>query len=276
MDSEIICVKEKKGKSFRYLSDRKREATITDVKFITDDKIVYASFLDCYLVLYRSSDKVILSKIYTYVKKRKAEVDLISICNGKIYVSHIYQECIGIYALNGDKIEYVDMIQTKHGRPHGIFVRENEMLYTTVNTYSVVKNGNVVYKHDQSSSMQSVALFKKYIICVGTYLGVDTNATPGAVKSYIVIINIDDNSNSHFDVINVRYDGLCVNNDKLYVCDQYNSKIDIYCIDPNAVITKSGEIHGMSFCHGCDVFNGKIAVACYGTNSIKITQLPPD
>ena len=265
----------------RYIKHRRRHPTMTDVRFITDEIILCASFVGCSLMFYNIKENKHISKTYTYVKGKKAVIDLISICDDYVYVSHIDEKCIGKYMLNHDfTITFIDTISTsKHGRPHGIFVKNNDVFYTTIDVESIILNDTTIYVHPETSQMTSVVLFDEFLIAGGTYTPVTAKGRSAIkIKSFFVIMKKNDNRYDFIkciDVDNARYDGLSIRDNKIYICDQYNDKVDIYELvkDKDMLnLIKIKHVGGFPMCHGCDFYNGKLAATCYETNSIIVVS----
>ncbi len=266
--------------NMRYIGDKCRSATITDVKFIDDVTILCASFSGCFLLIYDLSKSICVEKIYTCVKSERAKIDLIYLYDNKIYVTHIEKKCIGEYLLKNNKITFSKFISTKmHGKPHGIYCNDNSLIYTTVNTCSIIFNDKKIYKHANGSQMQSVSIYNNKIIACGTYSPATRFSNKYGIKSFIVVLfkNYDNTYSSQcFEYNDCRYDGMCIYENKLFICDQYNSNVLFFEIhDKDHLISFEliKKINDVSFCHGCDYYNDKLAVACYGTCSVKIFDM---
>jgi hypothetical protein len=264
----------------KYVGDKNRLASATDVKFIDDNTLLCASFSGCYLLIYDLNKSTCIEKIYTYVKNKKSMIDLIHLYNGKIYVTHFLNKCIGIYLLQNNKIIFDSVISTElYGTPHGIFFNDDMVIYTTVNTSSIILNNQKIYQHVNKSQIQSVSFYNNKIIACGTYARVESFSNKNKMKSFIIEL-IKNNDGTYlskcFEYNNCRFDGMCIYENKLFVCDQYNDRImifEIHTVAESLCFDLINTVNDVSFCHGCDFYNNKLAVACYGTCSIKIFDM---
>lgn len=273
----------------QYLNNKERLSTITDVKFINATQLLIASFSGCFISIYDLTNDCIIDKHYTQFKKYKTPIDLIFLHNNIIYASHINANSIGIYKIINNKIFFDKHIDTKkYGNPHGIYCNGDIILYTTINTCSIIKiniqNENslddfthfLIYRHTPKSQIQSVICFDSTIIACGTYASITSKINKDLMKSFIVVIHENTSETQYFEYDNCRFDGICIHNDVLFVCDQFNSKVCSFQIkNDNGVVQfeKINEITNMDFCHGVDYDGGKLAIACYGSNSVKIIDM---
>jgi hypothetical protein len=252
---------------YQYLNTKKRLSTMTDVKFINDNIIIGASFSGCYLCIYDIHNDIFIDKYYLKFNNKYINVDLIAINNNYIYGSHIAEFLIGVYSYANHKINLIKFISTKKfGRPHGLYIDNHNLYYTTTNGLCI-KNNSVIYKCD-NKQIQSINFFNNDFIIITVSLPATFVINDTICVSEIIFIK----SNRVFSFINKRFDGSSIKDNKLFVCDQYNSEINIFNISYNNTYTLEhiDTISNTIFCHGCHCYNNKLAVACYGTNSIDI------
>jgi hypothetical protein len=257
---------------YQYLNKKQRLSTMTDVKFINNNTIVTGSYYGSYICLYDILNDTMIYKYYLKLYNKYINVDLIAIHDNLIYCSFINEFLIGIYSFNNNKINFVKFISTKnYGRPHGLFINNTDIYYTTTNGFCI-KNNKIIYK-SEGNQIQSVNMYNNDVVI--TTVSLPATFVPNNLENVISSI-IFINTNDVFEYNNKRFDGISIKDNKLYVCDQYNSEIIVFNITNNDNKYTLEQIYCISnteFCHGCHCYDNMLAVACYGTNSINLYDI---
>jgi len=255
----------------QFLNEKKRLSTMTDVKFINNNIIIGASFCGCYLCIYDINNDTMIDKYYLKLNNKYINVDLIAIDDKYIYCSHISEYLIGIYSYKNYKINLIKYISTRmFGKPHGLYVNNNNLYYTTINGLCI-KNNKIIYKCE-NKQIQSIDLFNNNVIITTVSLPATYIKNNFDNISSIIFINTGD----IYEYKNKRFDGISIKDNKLYVCDQYNSEVIVFNIinDNNKYILEQIDcIKNNEFCHGCHCYDNMLAIACYGTNSINLYDI---
>ncbi len=284
-----------------YLKDQKRTATITDVKFISENTLVAAhrAAAKLYLIEYNNNKFTIIDTllldtakeswdpIKRYSNRRFFHPDLITLQGNTIYISEYTNRCC-IVDIVKNKLVYKKVVNL--GRKvsfHGCYSDGNDIMF------GCVKTGNITVYNEKPKTIKTLRTetgIGKRIKTIGKednyiILGVDQQSGPSIKNPGAIIntwINLYDNQNEK----PILLDSLAIpitqiDGHKFYQGSHFftmhdgTDKTGYICIIKinNQKLNLIKKIPCNHFPHGIDALNDKLIYSSYATSSIIMHDL---
>jgi len=283
--NEIIPTYWKQG--YFYLGNQKRIATVTDVKFLSDDKLIVAhrAAAKLYLVKINNDTYEIIDSILLKINDSYFHPDLISIQNNRIYMT-AYTNMACLVDIIDNKLNIVKLMKIdEYVQYHGCLV-VNNLVY-----FGGIKSSNkntplTIYNYDTNQIINIKTNYNRRIKTIqvinnnNILLGVDTNISDSTIfDSWIMYYKLHNNKLLLLDSIyikNAQIDGSMIYNNyffmtlhsEIYKCGY------IYIgsfTDTNIKFIK--KVPCNDFPHGIDIYNNKLAYTSYTNSSVMVHSL---
>jgi hypothetical protein len=264
---------------------KKRLATVTDSKFISDNKLVVAhrSNATLYLIEISDNDYRILNRLLLKFNNKYYHPDLISIENNRIYMT-AYTNISCIVDIVNDQLKFIKLIKIhEYILYHGCFVKNNLMYYggikdkdknTPLTIYDYNTNNTRNIKINYNRRIKTISIYNNNIL-----LGVDgKNSDITIFDSWILYYTLNDT----FDLLdsiyipNTQIDGSVIYNNYFFITlhDAIDKCGYIYVGTINDInISYVKKVKCNNFPHGIDVYNNKLAYTSYTNGSVTIHSL---
>jgi hypothetical protein len=276
-----------------YLGNRSRFPTVTDVVFVSENRIVVAHRNACkvyYIELEETKKYRILDEIVLYVNGRPHRTEMMDIRNSSIYLIS-YTEYLTIIDIIGDKLHIRQSIPLNktHSPYHGIQVSGNNVYITPSNKRNgddsiVVWNTitNRIQERIQSPDIGSTIRIKDItfiredrIVLLGNYKVETDMMTPGHIfHGFIGLYTLDFRKICHVEFDTTQFDSV-TSKDGIY----YATGADLeggYIYKGGLINDELSPIQKYSvhdFPHGICIYGTKLAYTSYTTSAVYITEL---
>jgi len=279
--NEIIPTYWKQG----YLSfgDQKRIATVTDVRFVSDDILLVAhrACAKLYLIKIHDSTYTILDTLLLKINDTYYHPDSICVHKNRIYMT-AYTNTSCIVDIIDTRLQLVTVIQIHtYIQYHGCCATDNVIYYGGVkdkdnNTpYTVYNTNTKTFTHmkmNYNRRIKSISVWNDNIL-----LGLDDLHTKKVYDSYIMYYTLD--TNILLDSIHIKnsqIDGSVIYKNYFFIT--LHSGIDkcgyIYIgTIHHTNITFVKKVRCNDFPHGIDVYNNTLAYTSYANSSITVHSL---
>jgi hypothetical protein len=269
---------------------QQRIATVTDVKFITDTKLIIAhrAAAKLYLAEYNIDDKklTVLSTLVLNFNNYFFHPDLISIVDNKIY-STDYTNMTCIVEIKNDELFCVKLINLhKYVDYHGVFCNRQNVFFGGVmskdkNTILTVYNSiNEEIKHIPTNlniRIKAISFYDetKLILCVDF----PTDETNNLKDSWIMLYSLEnDTLLLHDDLYfkNCQIDQSAIKDNHFFVVIHSADDECGYIVIGNIEKTKLNllkKVQCHDFPHGIDVRNNLLAYTSYAKSTTTIQLL---
>jgi len=290
---EIIPIFWKQG--FFNFGDQKRIATVTDVKFISDTKLIVAHRAAAKLYLVEIIDDIHSIKDTLLLKygNKHYHPDAIAIKDNEIYLtSYENISCIVNFDIINNKLSFVKIIQIhKYIQYHGCCIsciNDNLIYYggindidynTPITVYNCKTNKSIDIKTNFNGRVKSISIFNDKQILLGLdELGRKNgkNKNNDLLNSLIVLYSLENNQLTLLDSIKIeksQIDGSVIYKNYFFVTLHCGvdkcGYIYIGQIDKDKLIFVK-KVACNNFPHGIDVYNNKLAFTSYANSSLTI------
>jgi hypothetical protein len=164
--NEIIPANWKQG--YFFFGDQKRIATVTDVKFISDTKVVVAhrAAAKLYLIEINNTTYKIIDSLLLKYNNIFFNPDLISIQNNRIYMTS-YTNMSCIVDIVDDKFKFIKLFKiNKYIHYHGCLIKNNLVYYGGVTNNTPL----TIYDINTNKFVNITTNYKKRIKSINIYI----------------------------------------------------------------------------------------------------------
>lgn len=276
-----------------YFEQRTRFATVTDVDFVNETRIVAAHRYGCklYVIDFKLEDKS-FSILHTHTlmhNGRRIQTEMIKVVGNKVYVIS-YNELIFEFELmpDGSLVQRRSKALNNTRSPyHGIEFFEGYLYLTPSNKSQgddrIVKLNPVTFEHEYLKSLGSSLRYKdigflenKFRVIPANYKNLMEMTAPGA--TFDGVINI---YNEKFEVTDTRYiklahfDAVVTRGNEFFitVSDTRGGAILHGTVGSAGTIESLRRIPVEDFPHGINMFGSLIAYTSYKTSALYIYRL---
>jgi len=207
--NEIIPTYWKQG--YFWLGKQKRIATVTDVKFLSDNKLIVAhrAAAKLYLVQINNNTYEIIDSILLQIDSIYFHPDLISIQNNRIYMT-AYTNMSCIVDIIDNKLNIVKLMKIdEYVQYHGCLVMNNLIYYggvkskdknTPLTIYNYDTNQFVNIKLNHNKRIKTIQVVNNNIL-----LGVDDKVSDATIfDSWIMYFKLQNNKLFLLDSIHIK------------------------------------------------------------------------
>ena len=269
-----------------WFGKQKRIATVTDVKFISDNKLIVAhrAAAKLYLVQINNNTYEIIDSIILKIDSTYFHPDLISIQNNRIYMT-AYTNNVCMVDIIDNKLNIVKVIKIhEYLQYHGCFCKNNVIYLGAVKD----KNNNIPLTIYNCETNQFVNIKLNYnrriktinVINNNILLGLDGKISNDRIfDSWIMYYKLHNNKLLLLDSIhikNAQIDGSAIYNNHFFIT--LHSEIykcgHIYIGSINDTkLTFIKKVQCNDFPHGMDIYNNKLAYTSYANSSVMVHSL---
>jgi hypothetical protein len=275
---------------FFKLGKKKRIATVSDIKFFTDTKLIIAhrAAAKLYLAEYSIDNKLnVLSTLELNFNNYFFHPDLFDIYDNKIYLTD-YTNIICIVEIKNDALFYVkSIVLHEYVKYHGIYCNKEIVFVGGVrnkdkNTILTVYNSsNDEIKHIKTNLDRRIKSISSYgkdklILCVDFFADYKNNL----VDSSIMLYSLENDKLLLLDFLNLnnyQLDGMAFNNNHFFVTansiDDECSYIIVGNVDKQKKLNLIKKVHCHDFPHGIDIRNNLLAYTSYAKSSVTFQLL---
>jgi len=282
--NDIIPIYWKQG--YFSFGSQKRIATVTDVKFISDNKLIVAhrAAAKLYLIEINNNTYEIIDSLLLKIDDKYFHPDLISIQNNRIYMT-AYTNMSCIVDIIDNKLNIVKLVKIhEYINYHGCFAINNLVYFgsvkdkdnnTPITIYNYDTNKTVNIKTNYDRRVKTINVYNNNILLC--FDGKNSKIT--IFDSWIMYYKLHNNKLILLDSIhikNAQIDGSTIYNNYFFTI--YQSEIDkcgyIYIGTINDTkITFVKKVKCNNFPHGIDVYNNKLAYTSYTNSSVTVHSL---
>jgi len=281
---EIIPTYWKQG--YFSFGTQKRIATVTDVKFISDNKLIVAhrAAAKLYLVQINNNTYEIIDSIVLQINNSYFHPDSITIQNNRIYMT-AYTNLSCIVDIIDNKLNIVKIIKIhEYVNYHGCFVTNNLIYFggvkdkdnnspLTIYNYDTNQSVNIKLNYDRRIKTINI-INNNILLCLD---GKNSDIT--LFDSWIMYFKLQNNKLLLLDSIHIKnsqIDGSVIYNNhffavlhsEIYKCGYiYIGSIN----DTNITFIKKVQCN--DFPHGIDIYNNKLAYTSYTNSSVMVHSL---
>jgi len=279
-----------------FFGDQKRIATVTDVKFISDSKLIVAHRAAAKLYLVEIIDDIHSIKdtlLLKYGNKHYHPDEMAIKDNMLIMTSYENISCVVNFDILNNKLSFVKIFQIhKYIQYHGCCISRinNNLIYyggvrdkdynTPMTVYDFDTNTSIDIKTNYNGRIKTISLCNDGNILLGLdELGKKDKNNVNLFNSLIVIYSLEKNQLTLLDSIEIeksQIDGSVIYNNYFFVT--LHCGIDkcgyIYIgkIDKDKLIFVK-KVKCNNFPHGIDVHNNRLAYTSYTSSSVIIHTL---
>lgn len=268
-----------------WFGSQKRIATVTDVKFISDNKLIVAHRANAklYLIEINNNKYKILNTLLLKFNNKYYYPDLISIENNRIFMT-AYTNISCIIDIVNNKLKFVKLIKIhNYISYHGCCVKNNLIYYggvkdkddntpLTIYNYNTNETKNIKINYDRR--IKAITIYNDNIVlCLDGY-----NTRSILFDSWVMYYKLT-NTIELLDSIhipNTQIDGLVIHNNYFFITLHDGSDRCGYVYigsinDDNITYVKKVKCN--NFPHGIDIYNNKLVYTSYANSSVTIHSL---
>ena len=279
-----------------YLNEERRVATVTDVKFLTKNKLIVAhrAAAKIYLIEVRGGDCNVLDSITLDTgehlnskrpKRRYFHPDLMTVNKDRIYLTEYSKRC-GVVDVIEDRLLFKGVVEVDELRYHGCFHGGEAVLFGSVENGCVVKYVEETNENDRIKVLDGD---KKRVKTVGMdgenyVLGLDQKSgyykeLGAGVDSWFDLCKMNNGVLHKLDSLgfpNAQLDGHVYHGGYHFITlhdgNEECGKIIVVKISNNKLKIVN-KVKCNDFPHGIDVYENRLAYTSYSSESIVLCPL---
>ena len=291
------------GQGEFYLKDKKRVATLTDVKFVSDDLLVAAhrAAAKAYLIQYRDGAFTLLDELRLntargclnprkrFSPKRFFHPDLMSVSGNLIYMTEYTWRCC-VIEIRNNKLRYKKTIGFKNPTLHGCYADSEMILFGSCSNGKICtynpKTGNkkpIATGLDDGLRIKTIGKEQPNYLLLGTDKITGSTAERGAMAETSISLHRTEGHTftllDTFDLPNTQIDGHAYS-DGLHYFSIQDAEADtghlaVFKVENDRLqLVKKIPCH--LFPHGLDIRHGKLVYTSYTRSSISVIDLKSD